>query len=98
MSTAFDPFAVDAPLYALCAPLLSIQQACYNHAVSASSGFYTAKTSAGVIESTALMAFLSSPPDVLRFVDDCKGFACGTGCGASKSKTQSPMRTERRDL
>jgi hypothetical protein len=56
-------------------------KACYNHAISTSSLFYTTETMDGVTESQSLSQFLALI--VSNDIDNCTTFSCGSGCVAT---------------
>ena len=73
--------------------------ACYNHAVAETISFSTLTTETGVTQQDALKAFLATDPFVvvgaetskvaqgasnLQWIDQCNGFACGSGCAARR--------------
>ena len=61
--------------------------ACYNHAVSPSTQFYTTRTIDGYSQKSALEAYLarnptntSSPAWSMMWMDECRSFDCGLHC------------------
>lgn len=58
--------------------------ACYNHHISEKAGFFDVRTSSGVSEGRATAMLLRRALVKEPLVDECEGFACGTGCGAGR--------------
>ena len=57
-------------------------QACYNHHMSESDLFNSTFTSEGVSENEALRQYLTGAVthDGMRWIDECQGYNCGSGC------------------
>jgi hypothetical protein len=68
-------------LPSISSPASSIySQACYNHAISTSTNFYTTETNDGMTENDALSYFISNSDQPLKDIDNCTSFKCGSGC------------------
>uniref|UniRef100_A0A7S2SGH9 Uncharacterized protein n=1 Tax=Rhizochromulina marina TaxID=1034831 RepID=A0A7S2SGH9_9STRA len=59
---------------------LVFSPACYSHHVSETPNFWNASTSDGTSQAGAMATLLSLPEAAQYWVDDCVGYACGSGC------------------